>query len=211
MMDSHDTIISRLSKKVQLKRVFREIKSDYFPKWDKKGNWKVIRSNHKFSHCYRDNRTIRIGQIYPGLCDLRCLLCHEITHAVTSSGHNKKWQTRYLKVAKLAEKYGDKELAEQIRNNLKMYQEAGKIYASTIYRTVENAVWEKPEAKFREVIKWTAFNYASTSTELIKRYRLLKKVFLKAKYETQIYNYICSKFVATGEKRVDINQELASK
>ena len=51
---------------------------------------------------------------------LQLVLIHEICHAISSSGHDKKWKTRMSKAAERATRIGQKELSQMIKDDIRM-------------------------------------------------------------------------------------------
>jgi hypothetical protein len=80
-----------------LRKEFDRVKQKYFPRWDKKGLWKVNRGWTKFrprraaARCYFHKKRIAIFRV-PKRYTLEWLLIHEICHAVTrDSFHGSAW------------------------------------------------------------------------------------------------------------------------
>ena len=149
-----------------LERLLDELKSCYFPRWDRKKEWKIVARNFKGlfgGYCDRDTKKILIrpSAIEEGNDELRKLICHEVCHVCTCDHHGKKWQTRYLKVATKASAIGDTVLAEKILKEVKCYSES-PIRAYMVYNTIQDVVLDQPKASFRDAIRWLASDYGFT-------------------------------------------------
>jgi hypothetical protein len=110
---------------------FNEVKRTYFPKWRTASQWSFSQTyaiseeeyqkNPNFiGICLRKEKIILIpkGLESLGYADFRCLLAHELCHAVTSDSHGKRWCDRFSKVANRAEELGHGELATAIRDDI---------------------------------------------------------------------------------------------
>ena len=79
----------------KLEKEFHSIKKQFFPRWDRAGQWKVSDKPPKdrrhclglAGYCDMDNKTIHAVN---GASDSLTLV-HEICHAVASLSHEKKW------------------------------------------------------------------------------------------------------------------------
>jgi hypothetical protein len=104
-----------------LRKEFDRVKQKYFPRWDKKGLWKVCRGWPKFrprraaARCYFHKKRIAIFRV-PKRYTLEWLLIHEICHVVTrDSFHGIAWLKRMAKAAEIAPLRVKKEIEEDIK------------------------------------------------------------------------------------------------
>ena len=178
----------------KLVKIFNEIRSCYFPCWDKKGEWKIIVKDDEIpsirGRCIHETKTIlvRPSMLEESNNELRTVICHEICHACAALYHGKIWQARYLKVASKAEDIGQLALADSIRYEVKLWQEAPKRTAHNIYCEIEDAVYDQPDCPFDLIIEWVANNNGMTPIELLKRYQKAEKVYNAAKEMNRLFD-----------------------
>jgi hypothetical protein len=117
--------------KYLLQEEFLAVRKEFFPRWDRKQEWKVkLNYNCKISgyiaNCNRESKTIflSVGDSPPPFMSkpgnyrklvIRCLLVHEICHDLTPAGHGKRFQQRMSATAKRAEELGNVEMAERLQ------------------------------------------------------------------------------------------------
>ena len=91
---------------------FEFIRVNYFPKWDRSLEWKIV-GIYADDGCDFENKTIKVKEPQTSL-----KIIHLIAHASTASTrHSKKWKTRMEQAARRAEELGHPELAEEIRED----------------------------------------------------------------------------------------------
>ncbi len=187
---------------LRLISLFDEVKKTYFSRWDPSGEWQ-IRSKTRLSEgyngdamCNQNTKTIEIQQRFIAKDDneFRCLLAHEMCHAVVNGNHGQKWQTRFLKVANLAELLRQRSFADKIRAEVKLFQNAQKPTLHRIRQSIEDALLDQPDASFELVIKGVAHNWGYTADGLTKRYPFLKKYFDKAKRDALLVRDLREKY-----------------
>ena len=122
-----------------LRKEFDRVKQKYFPRWDKKGLWKVNRGWTKFrpcgavARCYFHKKRIAIFRV-PKRYTLEGLLIHEICHAVTrDSFHGSAWRRRMTKAAEIAPLRVKKEIEEDIKRKELLYKTKMLIYDEIWY------------------------------------------------------------------------------
>jgi hypothetical protein len=173
----------------KLVSIYNEVKKDFFPRWDNKDVWLVRRKNrlsYGYNTCALCNcktKTIEIIRSYKieDGYEIRCLLAHEICHAIYPGDHNKKWQKRLLKVADSATESGQQELANRIHSEIKIAKGTITATLPAITQNIHDALQTQPDASFESVIEFVADNWGYTTSGLMKRYKSLKKPFYKAK------------------------------
>ena len=107
-----------------LQRTFRDVRRNFFPSWDSKGQWAVRKVRHLpisapvIAYTNHSLKTIFINYLPYDKNSLYSALIHEICHAITSGQHNKKWETRMMKSANKAQKIGNIELSKMIFEDL---------------------------------------------------------------------------------------------
>jgi len=105
-----------------VEKEFNYIREIFFPRWDKKGRWKIKlgplppESPPKSQGwCDRKKRKITIKYIPENQNIFYALLIHECCHAVTNDDHEKWFQERMLKVAQKAYQIGNEMLGNLIK------------------------------------------------------------------------------------------------
>lgn len=174
----------------KLEEAFERIRDEIFPKWDLKNEWPI---NGEHPDCVGDGLCDREGkQIVVNLNSYNVgqpnyideVLIHEISHAIASTGHGKKWQARMERAALKSESLGKKKLAKEIREDYTAYSDPYRcmnITASLVYRGVEDAVLDTRGMKsFEDVINFVAYDCGMTSKQLLARYKRLPNVYEKA-------------------------------
>jgi hypothetical protein len=173
----------------RLNSVFDEVKRTFYPRWDTANEWKARRKG-RLSHgytgtamCSRETKTIDISRSYVAQDDeeLRCLFAHEICHAVTTASHGQEWQRRLLRVADRASELGQKQLVDKLHREIQTAHGARRATLPAIQHSIEDALFEQPDASFDMVINWAANDWALTADGLLKKYKNLKTFFERAK------------------------------
>lgn len=173
-----------------LDNIFYEIKTKYFPRWDLGNQWKAsgaLLDQGKYPGyaglCDHETKTIFVNP--PPDTDedhIRCLLIHEISHAVTDGYHGKKWEVRFLKAADIAEKLGQITTAQIIRHEVKVYSDNRiKVTSQMIHEMIQGALADNHQATFEHVISQISYELGRTKSDLLKRYSSIEKVFYKEK------------------------------
>src|SRR5580700_6595928 len=113
---------------MNLRRRFREIKQQFFPRWDRNNLWRVSTRSRRRVHgrCDPERRVIEIVARHSDPDEMDRLMIHEICHAVADMGHGKVWQDRIENAAKTADDLGRHRLAELLREEILAYQHGGE-------------------------------------------------------------------------------------
>jgi len=107
-----------------LRRAFKDVRKNFFPRWDRKGQWTVKKVKHlpisapTIAYCNHFLKTIFVNYLPNNKNSLFSLLIHEICHAITSGQHKKRWEIRMLKAADKAQKMGNMQLFKMVLKNL---------------------------------------------------------------------------------------------
>lgn len=156
--------------------MFEQIKREFFPKWDRKGEWKtewVSDINGALGKC--DIATKTILMTYP----CRKMFIHEICHAVADGGHTKRWSNRLLKAAKRADELGYTELGKSLFDEHQLYEfNSYTPTAAITYETIEDIASESGQP-YEQVIDYCARDIGMTVTEFEQKYRLCKRAYRK--------------------------------
>ena len=161
---------------------FAAVRKEYFSRWDKAQHWTC-----------RFSPTTSVEHFCAGLCDskrriiyvpknaedLAIVLIHEICHAVTPhANHGRPWQQRMLKAATMASRRGQWQLAQSLRREVEIYQDAERVTKKAIYLEIEDCVLDLlPLPSFRSVVKLVAHRNLMTTGKFLKRFRRVKRVY----------------------------------
>lgn len=162
-------------------REFDYVRKTYFPRWDRKKEWKlqVLEDvDGAEGRCISDSKTIKIRHATESR--LRPLLIHEMAHAAASVGHDKKWQARMEKAAQKAETIGEAELSSQIRKEIESYNDPENLRptAAIVYQQIEDTVRDSsPALPFKAVLDHVRRLYGMSESDFLKRYRRSQRVF----------------------------------
>jgi hypothetical protein len=162
---------------------FDYIRTTFFPRWDRAHKW-TVGDKHAdcqgYGYCDTEGKQIIVKPDSPHGQDVT--LIHEITHAVASIYHGKKWRRRMEKAAQKAESLRLRELADGIREECTDYRDKCiKPTATMVYNQVEDAVRDKHgERSFEKVVEFVADSNGMTSKTLLAKYKRLRKVYHNA-------------------------------
>lgn len=107
-----------------LQRTFRDVRRNFFLRWDPRGQWAVKKVRHLpisapvIAYTNHSLKTIFINYLPNNKNNLYSILIHEICHAITSGQPNKRWEKRMMKSADKARKIGNIQLSEMIFEDL---------------------------------------------------------------------------------------------
>lgn len=167
-----------------LKQHFREIKCQFFPRWDRNERWRISPTSRRRvqGHCDRERHMIEIvvQHIDPDKRD--GLLIHEICHAVANGSHSKAWQRRMETAARRADDLGRDGLAQSLRQEIASYQEAEDATGEA-YQIVQEWLAHEPDLTFAQVKRSLADHYGLLVTEVGTTFRRIGKVYRAAKQD----------------------------
>jgi len=163
-------------------REFDYVRKTYFPRWDRKKEWKLQvldDDDGAEGHCNAESKTIRVQ--YTPKRRLRLLFIHEIAHAAASyGGHSKKWLARMEKAAKQAESIGEIELSSEIRKDVESYRDPENLRptAAIIYQQIRDVVFDSSSAlPFNAVVDHVRRLYGMSKSDFLKQYKRVQRVF----------------------------------
>ena len=116
---------------MEFESVYKQIKNDYFPRWDCDNEWqlKFVDDLHGAqASCSSELKTITLVKdyfIHPSaskINQLKVILIHEISHTTTRGFHGEEWITQMEKTADRADQLGEIELAQFIREEVDRYK-----------------------------------------------------------------------------------------
>lgn len=85
-----------MKKEEKLQKAFQYVRNIFFPRWDKKGEWRIV-YDKDFGipgQCQSSGKKIFIGVVCQEKDRLYCLLIHEICHVWGEGLHRDDWQRR---------------------------------------------------------------------------------------------------------------------
>jgi len=170
----------------ELQDGFQFIRKSFFPKWDKKNEWKARLNPDEPGRgaCNDATKTINIRRILPDKNVFYTLLVHEICHAVTHSSHlASRWKNRMAKASDRAIELGLTELGHSIEADVESYRKAIIVTHRYVYAEIRDFVSQFPDLSYEDVIGIIAKSIAVDPDELEKGCRRCRKVFDSAKKE----------------------------
>lgn len=171
---------------MDLRKEFKHIREAFFPRWDRKGEWRVKQVwNLPSSGKYDDtSKGILIRDISDDQNELHKLLIHTICHFV-SYVHGSQWKARMLKAARRAEELGRKELSRMLLKEVEAYRRIlpESIIYKEVYRRMEDVVWETPAISYWNLIRYIAKEFGLYPNEVRAKFRRSEKVYLMVKEE----------------------------
>ena len=167
------------------KSEFEKICRVYFPRWrnaimwniceGSRGEWIDSESNTKYTsdlgYCDFETRTI-----WQNDTSAKTLI-HEICHAVTGTGHGKKFIARMRTTATKARALGESELACSLFKEAETYENTPSLTAKAVYRRVADIAMDGIDIPIHALIDYLAYEYGFTAPEIRKRYRRIEQVY----------------------------------
>ena len=167
-----------------LQHRFRDIKCQFFPRWDRGDRWRISTKSRRrvLGHCDVERQVIEIVVQHADPDKRDGLLIHEICHAVANGSHGKAWQCRMEMAARQADDLGRNGLAKLLRQEIADYQEAaeGKEEA---YQTVQDWLAHQPDLTLAQVKRSLADLYGLLVNEVGTTFKRIEKVNRAAKQD----------------------------
>ena len=169
----------------QMLSMCHHVKRTYFPGWDDTNEWHVqlkARLSDGFlgdAYCNRKKKTIEISRTFNANNDDEwcCLLAHLLSHAISGAEHNHEWIVRLLAIARQAEISGRQALADLIRDDIAISQDAKHANLIPILQNIESAVADQPNASFETIVEFAAGAWVKDVNELVKQYGAVRKYY----------------------------------
>lgn len=89
-----------------LKNLFSEIRTTYFPRWDKEWQLSIKSNLPSQGKCDNEHKRIIFQSANYSRRFLEELIIHEICHAIAYPGHGNEWQQRMMQAARKARSIG---------------------------------------------------------------------------------------------------------
>jgi|APSaa5957512622_1039677.scaffolds.fasta_scaffold21779_2 hypothetical protein len=166
----------------KLQSVYSYIRSAFFPRWDKKKEWKLkeVWDLPSEGRCETVQKLIYIKpQSESDQDSLHLLLIHEICHAIAPN-HGERWQARMLKAADRARQLGMSSLSALICQESDIYFLDKKKPASEVYQQIRQMVQQAPQASFGSIIRYLAMENGLYRNEMVKKYSQCRKIYEQA-------------------------------
>jgi hypothetical protein len=166
-----------------LNQSFELVRKVFFPRWDRGCQWGVKRAWHlpAQGRCDRALKNILIKDRSHQEDELDCLLIHEISHAVSSPYHGRRWQVRMMKASDKAKKIGHSVLAKMLDEEVKRQRLIPKNIDREAYDLIYDIVTALPYIKFNRLLTRVAAEYGMYPKEFKTRFKRSKKIFNQAK------------------------------
>lgn len=165
---------------------FDQIRKLYFPRWDREQRWSfrvaLAPGMIHGSFCDSRNRVIYVSPEDAADPLARMVLVHEISHAVTTKRHGKRFQERMLTAAERADKLGDTALAGQLREDAEKARRSFDIGdKSYVYPTIREWVLQSDDdLEFEDVRAALALEIGDTPERFDESYPRARRVFDQA-------------------------------
>jgi hypothetical protein len=164
---------------MDLQYEFQQVCHTFFPRWDQGKLWKCRAYQNLHGSCGECCIKSKTVKIVVGVDNPTLVLIHEICHAVGGSGHEKKWQGRMEKAAARAEEIGHPELATQIREEAREYQETLLTTETDIYDQIDDLLSAEPEATMIQTVDEIrrTFGISMNRKKFLAKYKRFKVEF----------------------------------
>ena len=158
--------------------LFSEIKETYFPDWDPANLWAVQLKSQLSdgylgnAYCNRKTKVIEIYELFNPIDDnvMRCLIAHQLCHAIEGTNHTRKWASRFLEVAKTADLTGRKPLADLIWADAGASWDRCEPNIHPILQNIQVNLSEQPDETKENIIDSAALAMGINSADLLMRY-----------------------------------------
>ena len=166
---------------MSIRQEFLDIKSLYFPRWDRANLWRVSTKSKRrlLGHCDRDRMVIEIVARHADPDERGRLVIHEICHAVARGSHGKAWQGRMVRAARRADELGRSSLANMLRREVADYQLAVE-GVEEAYQTVEDWLVDQQDLTLAQVKRSLADQYGLLLSEVCMKLKRIEKVYRQA-------------------------------
>jgi len=168
-----------MARRGELKRAFEQVRSGFFPRWDRKRLWRVRAAPFLVAEgrCEIPRKTIFIRKIPDSIDELKQLLIHEICHH-NALGHEAKWFRNMEAAAQRAEAIGQEKMAKWIREEIESYEQEPKTYVSAIYCQLGDWIVDTGgKVPYKRFIVHLAHEFGLTVEQMEKRYKGLRRFY----------------------------------
>lgn len=173
----------------ELKREYEYVRETFFPKWDRKHQWRIKRVWHlPLPAKYDDEAKKILIQSIPEARDgLHTLLIHEISHCV-GRHHGKRFRNRLSRAKDKAEIIGRKTLAEKIGEGLSILEDPTPPYnrVPDVYKRIYDKVFMSDrKISWPRLLREVSWDTGMYPKEFLKRFKRAQKTFLSAKRDAK--------------------------
>ena len=173
-----------------LRQQFEDVKKTFFPRWDRKREWKVRSPKNLVpsGFCNTKRKIIAVQPCYEKDM-LTLVLIHEICHAF-GTGHGSPWLLRMERAAERAKEIGRPKLAKAILKEIEGYRRSPIVRAAHVYAAIEDAVCDlvyygQNDLAYQTVVKRVGRDYGMTPKEFVEKFPRVKAVYDKALREAR--------------------------
>ena len=165
--------------------LFDEIKETYFPDWDPAKLWRVQLESQLSdgclgsAYCNRKTKVIEIWELFAPHDDnvMRCLIAHQLCHAIEGTNHGRKWAARFLEAAKTAELRGQKSLAGLIWADARASCDTWDPNVNPILQNIQVTLSEHLDETGENIIDSAARAMGISGADLLIRYPLAETYY----------------------------------
>ena len=169
--------------------LFVEVKETFFPDWDPANLWGVQLKSQLSdgylgnAYCNRKTKVIEIYELFNPIDDnvMRCLIAHQLCHAIEETNHGRKWAARFLEVAKTADLTGRKPLAALIWADAGASWDRWEPNINPILRNIQVNLSEQPDETEENIIDSAARAMGINGADLLMRYPVVQTYYNTSK------------------------------
>jgi len=177
------------SNEERVQEAYQYVRSTFFPRWDKMGEWIVEVSPNLniyeefLSPCFKafksanshNYKTRTLHTIPESEDQLYLMLIHIICDCIYGRKHNSNWCQRMYAASDTALRIGHDELFELIWREVDKY---GKWNPNNVYYLIKSAVYERPHASEESIVREVASKLRIGPKKLKRQNRYWKTVYL---------------------------------
>ena len=180
----------------RLKNAFDYIKSIYFKRWDKHGEWIIelipnLALENVIVPCSKIEKspnspkfqTITLHSIPKNKNDLYALIIHLIAHAISENSHDMFWLVQMLKAVRIAKKMKELELVALIAKDIQPYR---AIVEQDVYKSIIEFLFEHPYSSYESIFKKAANNFSISQTTISKEFKSCRTMYITGKAAAKI-------------------------
>ncbi len=191
-----------------LQEEFEYVRESFFPRWDRKREWKVEYTEEPLPVTAEDNpyfiaccthatKTITVLRSECLVGDqLKVVLIHEVCHAIAFKafgllGHGEFWCGRMQVAAEKAARLGMVEMADEISEDVRVWKDLNNLLACTRYELIQHVARETEEDFSAVIDRVISVTYedlegvyqpgAGPRKRFLKKYPLAKEAYEKGK------------------------------
>jgi len=180
-----------------LEQEFEKIRFLFFPRWDRKRQWRVKLVSDldgALGLCEREQYTIYLTFV-PKNDKERAVLIHEICHAVTNDYHGRKWFSRMVKAVERARELGFENLAKELLDDVKIYgfrleydmeMEEEIMTRRKVYNKIRDVARDCPDLTFGQIVDFVRSFCQMSLKQFFKRFPKARVAYIRGKEEAHV-------------------------